>query len=43
MCTVTSQHFNDFNVFNLDNSSIFIHINLTEASFYKGFVKFFEN
>lgn len=41
MCTVTSQHFNDFNVFSLDNSSIFIHINLTEASFYKGFVKYF--
>lgn len=41
MCTVTSQHFNDFNVFSLDNSSIFIHINLTESSFYKGFVKYF--
>lgn len=41
MRTVTSQHFNDFNVFSLDNSSIFIHINLTEASFYKGFVKYF--
>lgn len=41
MCTVTSQHFNDFNVFSLDNSNIFIHINLTEASFYKGFVKYF--
>ena len=41
MCTVTSQHFNDFNVFSLDDSSVFIHINLTEDSFYKGFVKYF--
>lgn len=41
MCTVTSQQFNNFNVFTLDNSNIFIHINLTEDSFYKGFVKYF--
>lgn len=41
MCTVTSQQFNDFNVFTLDNSNIFIHINLTEDSFYRGFVKYF--
>lgn len=41
MCTITSQQFNDFNVFSLDDSNIFIHINLTEDSFYNGFVKYF--
>lgn len=41
MCTITSQQFNDFNVFSLNDSNIFIHINLTEDSFYKGFVKYF--
>lgn len=41
MCTVPSQQFNDFNVYSLDNKNIFIHINLTENSFYQGFVRYF--
>lgn len=41
MCTVTNQQFNDFNVYSLNDSNIFIHINLTEKSFYKSFVKYF--
>ena len=41
MCTVPSQQFNDFTVYSLDYNNIFIHINLTEDSFYPGFVRYF--
>lgn len=41
MCTVKSKQFNDFNVYSLDNGNIFIHINLTENSFYQSFVRYF--
>ena len=41
MCTVPSQQFNDFTVYSLDYKNIFIHINLTEDSFYPGFVRYF--
>ena len=41
MCAVSVQQFNDFNVYSLDNKNVFIHLNLTEDSFYRGFVRHF--
>lgn len=41
MSTIIPQKFNDFNVYCVDRKNIFVHINLSDSTFYKGFAKYF--
>ena len=41
MGAIMIQKFNDFNVYSIDRKNIFVHINLSDATFYKGFARYF--